>query len=315
MRNASIDSNDEFAKYGYDVSFSPRSYYCIPDQTLVMEDMSLQGYRLSERQTVFDLDKLQCMLKSLAMFHAAGFAYERTKSKELNKLFCLGEEYHDVLDEIYFTQYLGMKGNQLDWWKTSFDTIGKLIEELPKDEEYKKEFKELLKNSTVGKIFVTETKYPKTITHGDLWSNNMMFKFDGAKANSCCLVDYQLCRYFYPAMDVILAIHFNTDAAYRKKYEDELYRYYYNTLAEILNKYEYNLAEIMSLEDFYQTIKLVKKMLTECVNQGGDSLADAIFYKKDEISVDAYRKYPAFKKVIDESLSDLRDAMYNASKQ
>ncbi|GLV46358.1 uncharacterized protein CBL_20706, partial [Carabus blaptoides fortunei] len=163
----------EFAKYGYDTSFSPRSYYCIPDQTLVMEDIYLKGYRLPERQTVFDLDKLHCMLKSLAMYHAAGFAYERTKSKELNKPFCLGEEYYDVLEEIFFTQYRGMKGYVLDWWNKSFDTIDKLIDELPNDEDYKKEFKKLLKNSTVGKIFVTETKYPKTTTHGDLWSNNM----------------------------------------------------------------------------------------------------------------------------------------------
>ncbi|GLV37457.1 uncharacterized protein CBL_10577 [Carabus blaptoides fortunei] len=298
-----------------------------------MEDISLKGYRVPERQTVFDLDKLQCTLKSLAMYHAAGFAYERTKSKELDKPFCLGEEYNDVLDDVYFMQYRGMKGRVLDWWNTSFDTMDKLIDELPKDEEYKKEFKKLLKNSTVGKIFVTETKYPKTTTHGDLWSNNLMFKFDGAEACSCCLVDYQISRYFYPAMDVILAIHFNTDAAFRMKYEDELYRYYYITLGEILDKYKYNLVDIMSLEDFLETIKLVlvealtqvaavilviympKEKLTECVNQGGDSLADAIFFKKDALSVDAYRKYPAFKKVVDESLSDLRDAMYSAAKE
>ncbi|GLV37459.1 hypothetical protein CBL_10575 [Carabus blaptoides fortunei] len=121
------------------------------DQTLVMEDIYLKGYRLPERQTVFDLDKLHCMLKSLAMYHAAGFAYERTKSKELNKPFCLGEEYYDVLEEVFFTQYRGMKGHLLDWWKTSFDTMDKLIDELPKDEEYKKVFKKLLKNSTVGR--------------------------------------------------------------------------------------------------------------------------------------------------------------------
>ena len=68
------------------------------------------------------------------------------------------------------------------------------------------------------------------ISHGDLWSNNLLF----SDTNQCNLVDFQLFRYAPLAHDVIQLLYLTTTRDYRENNEFRLVEYYYATLKKSL---------------------------------------------------------------------------------
>lgn len=85
-----------------------------------------------------------------------------------------------------------------------------------------------------------------------------MFKYDNNLATNCCLLDYQIIRYSYPSVDVNLSIYSNTDAKFKEMHLNEMYQYYYDTLSEVIRNYGYSVNDFMTLEQYYDSLKLVK---------------------------------------------------------
>lgn len=73
------------------------------------------------------------------------------------------------------------------------------------------------------------------ITHGDCWTNNFLYKYDGNNAIvETCLVDFQLIRYGSPALDVANLIFCCTDKSLRQNHMKTLLQVYYKELLKSL---------------------------------------------------------------------------------
>lgn len=310
----------EFSKYDLDVSFAAKCYYCIPDKVLIMEDLSERGFRLAKRQT-FSKEQVKCLLKSLALYHGAGFAYESKKSKELGRQYNIFEEYSSFFEENFFTA----EGFSNDFLKNSISIIIKFIDLTNRSDEYKNKFKRLFYKTEVGKVFAEQpSELTKICTHGNLWSNNVMFNFLENTVKSCCLLDFQVIRYFYPAFDVLLAVHFNTDHTFLEQDYYELYDYYYSALTEILLKYNLLIDDVLPKQDFYTAFNLVEveamvqvisinivtslpKMIKS--NQETDKIKNRLDgFTKDECNI-AYKTDTKYRKIIDKNLECLYEAL------
>lgn len=321
----------EFSKYGLDVSFAAKCYYCIPDKVLIMEDLSERGFKLAERQTFFSKEQVKCLLKSLALYHGAGFAYETKQSKELGRQYNIFEEYSSFFEENFFTLYTSGEGFSNDFLKASISSIIKLIDLMDRSEGYKNQFKQLVDKTEIGKIFSNQSsELTKICTHGDLWSNNLMFNFLENSVKSCCLLDFQVIRYFYPAFDVLLAVHFNTDHTFIEKNYYELYTYYYSTLTEVLFKYNVIIDDVLSKEDFYKALNLVEvEAMVQVLSinivtflpaitlnetsknslKSNDDIKNKIDNFATDVSHVAYRTDEKYRKIIDKNLERLYEVL------
>ncbi|KAG8241074.1 hypothetical protein J6590_095164 [Homalodisca vitripennis] len=82
------------------------------------------------------------------------------------------------------------------------------------------------------KVFKPRKQAVNVLNHGDLWVNNMMFKYNSPETpDAVKLVDFQYPRYPSPAVDLIYYIWSSADGGVREtKYEELL-----NIYLQILN--------------------------------------------------------------------------------
>ncbi|GLV34704.1 uncharacterized protein CBL_09185 [Carabus blaptoides fortunei] len=107
-----------------------------------------------------------------------------------------------------------------------------MIDQLPCDDKYKEEFKRRLKLADLLSIFNEHSSGPeaelrKTCGHGDLWFNNVFYGYENFKAVECCLVDFQIMRYFHPTFDVLMFLYLNTNREFQNKHLTALLRLIY----------------------------------------------------------------------------------------
>jgi len=78
----------------------------------------------------------------------------------------------------------------------------------------------------------------EVLLHGDIWVNNMLFKWENGKPASVKLVDLQIVHEGDPTGDLAYFIYTGTDADFRKKYEDTFLQRYHDQFMEVCNAFE-----------------------------------------------------------------------------
>jgi thiamine kinase-like enzyme len=94
------------------------------------------------------------------------------------------------------------------------------------------------------------------LNHGDLWINNMMFKYDCGKPIDVKFVDFQNSHFGNPGQDLNYFFVSSVDNDSRNNY-DCLIKLYHSILEDRLNELEYD-QFIPSLEDVHVTLKRFK---------------------------------------------------------
>lgn len=92
------------------------------------------------------------------------------------------------------------------------------------------------------------------ILHCDLWSNNVMFKYDAdGGLEDAALVDFQVCYYGPPALDITYTLYTSSHKDVCELDWDMLIQYFYDELKSTLNKFNYS-KKIPSLMQFHTDI-------------------------------------------------------------
>lgn len=325
---------EEYKKLGYSNDFAPKCYYSKSKETLVMDDLKLEGFELFDRNQFYDVNHCQAALKSLANYHANAIAYEETKSKELGRPFKLNEG-NDVFFQEIFWILNDVDGAGIKFINKTIECYVAVTKIMPETQEWREIFKERAGKLNLAEIFWTPLPYRKTCGHGDLWSNNMMFKYSSGIPVHCCLLDFQLVRYHHPAYDAILILYSNTSRSFRKKNMKKLLDYYYDIFEDILAKYGYIASSILPREDFLkaaEALKIValfqgastrtltrlpKEITSKAVNSSdGNDLEDLWFEdERARIILDGCSKDDNFRSVIFDDIYDLNECLEELNKK
>lgn len=247
----------EYNSFGLDISFAPRCYYCKDDQMLIMENLIPKGFQLSKKNIIYDFDQCLTGIKALALYHGSSILYEEKMSQKLKKQFRLDREYSEIFKENYYCLDLEDEfGKQV--LEKSINSIKFIVDNLKNEKIYKTEFLESLAPNNILSCFITPTNYRKATGHGDLWYNNIFFKYDHSKAVQCKIIDFQVLRYMYPVYDVILFLYLNTNKEFRSKHLQSLFDYYYVQISEYFADRGHNISNIYSLNEYKESLKFVE---------------------------------------------------------
>lgn len=169
----------------------PEYFFGHENDIIILEDMAHAGFAMTDKFVSFDLQHCQIVMKTLAKFHAQSIIFEELEKKNVY------DEFSHCMQETLWP--LAQQGNS----KRMFDAAVKgstslfdFVENL--NDCDRRELKKILAAHSIdhAKKLIPSEKHRNVLCHGDLWSNNVLFKYKpNGKPEACCFIDFQLVRY------------------------------------------------------------------------------------------------------------------------
>lgn len=162
---------------------APDSYKCSRENTLVMEDLCEDGYKMANRRNQLDYEHCVATLRTLARFHALSVKIYQ-EDPELIK--SVASEFYVESNREKMAQFL----------EACYPVLAMAVESWGENAR----FAPFLREAGVciwEKVIklVQPSDHFNVLNHGDMWVNNILYKYneDGSVANAK-LVDFQLAR-------------------------------------------------------------------------------------------------------------------------
>lgn len=155
--------------YGDHEKLFPEAIYAdTKNSTLIFEDLKEKGFSLADRLNGVDQNHVDLVIRKIAKFHACSMVLVENGIENFNE-FRKPPFTDDGSSKKYFDGMSKAFLEQIQTW--------------PGYEMYVKKFENVQKwlpKETIS--LYGDTKYPiSVLAHGDLWVNNMMFKYDEEK--------------------------------------------------------------------------------------------------------------------------------------
>ncbi|XP_014364282.2 uncharacterized protein LOC106715496 [Papilio machaon] len=221
----------------------PKCYYLCKDyckEALAIQNMCEIGYLPFIHYMFLDVDHLIVSLKSLAKFHALSFIMESKETElfdEVKKI-CL------PLSENTNKRYIDILIDRLEKALLKFDNTN-----------YVPLLRNLKQNCTKYIEDVYSSSEKNCLCHGDIWKENILYKYKDNKPVSACLIDYQTARMSSPAFDVLYLITSSADSKLRQEHFSSLIDIYHSTLLEFVK--DANIKNVYSHRQLDQDLKIV----------------------------------------------------------
>ncbi|XP_049762484.1 uncharacterized protein LOC126088388 [Schistocerca cancellata] len=211
--------------------------YVASRQVLVLDDLSVLGFRTMDSRQLFDYDHCETILRTLAYFHATSIIYEEKQGSRGY----IQQKWSTEIDQDF---ELSKVDSLIDGWMVAgVEVIATLAEQVWPGEEGADIARRIRgKRREICHRFLKLRKpsavHRNVVCHGDFWASNVMVKYDASgKPESARLIDFQLVRYAPPVFDVMTILLLSTDQDFRDRHLHSLQQVYFSTLsAQIANE-------------------------------------------------------------------------------
>ncbi|XP_051158251.1 uncharacterized protein LOC127279758 [Leptopilina boulardi] len=215
------------------------------DEVLILEDVSYRGLR-AKKSKLLDYSHAVMALKHLAQFHAYGFILRVKKPELFEKTIKTIKEPAFFESDDYTKQY----GKLCDVAIKAIENEGTYYVE--KINKFRNNVFKYCLYDTNG----SNAEPFATITHGDFWTNNMLFKYnENSEPEDFCFLDFQMYRYASPILDIVYMLFICCTYEMRQIYYDELLKEYYKSFSEFLNKFHLNANQLFPYEIFMKQLQ------------------------------------------------------------
>ncbi|EDW58534.2 uncharacterized protein [Drosophila virilis] len=206
---------------------------------MLLEDLTLLEYRNANRVQQLDLVHTHITLQMLAKYHAAALVLKQRHPELLSRRF----------QTSFFTR--GPKG-YATLFTCLFRGLIRYVQTQPKlKPRYHAKLTRLLDNLMEygARAFDVNEDDFQTLTHGDCWTTNIMFQYDGkGQPTTVVPIDFQFSTRTSPILDLhyFFSTSLQVDVLAR---ETELVQYYFYELKRILGQFHYE-GKLPSLLEF-----------------------------------------------------------------
>ncbi|XP_058455856.1 uncharacterized protein LOC131433087 [Malaya genurostris] len=237
---------------GGTIELAPQLIYWsdVSSNLLVLEDLTVRGYSVENQQLGLNMEQSKMAIEKLAFFHAASAILITENPNELAK-YVKGTFHTDHKEKLkYFTSALTV--------------IGESAAELGINSNVANKLKALPQKALQKAIdaYGSDFQGLKVLNHGDLWTNNIMFKYNQTELVDAVFVDFQNCVVGSPIIDLVYFLTSSPSYDVLEKSKDELVYIYHETLSLLLQRLNYK-KTIPSLIDLQ--VELLKHGALEVI--------------------------------------------------
>ncbi|EDW02990.1 uncharacterized protein LOC6562380 [Drosophila grimshawi] len=271
------------------VRFGPKLYQCIrlPENALAFEDLGQLGYVMGSREAGLDEEHCRLVLERLAEFHASSMVLAILDPKIM-------EAYGDGMlspkclqEDRMLMRFFAGHGQQLHKLVSRWPGYERIAEKI---EKYLVQQREHLVRSQA-----VMDKEIRVLNHGDMWVNNILFKYDGKKqVQNAIFIDYQMSVWGSPGLDLNYFFYTSLELDVLKHKRPQLLRCYHNRMTATLRRldmgvpvpsYEQLLAEVHRREAFgffasYGILPIVSQDKAQTSDNNLENLSDENFAKQ-----------------------------------
>ncbi|XP_069690902.1 uncharacterized protein [Periplaneta americana] len=207
--------------------------------SILLEDLKVSGFRLAEKKSGLDLKHCLLVMRTIARFHAVSLVLHQ-KDPEIFKSFMVHALYtgKDTGMEAIITGGVSNAAREVETWPDFKEKFARKLYNL----------RDTAMEQWIAGIVRNENEF-NVLCHGDLWFNNMMFRYsdDTGEVEEVRFVDFQLTYWTSPVMDLQYFMHSSASAEVLE-HSEVLIQEYYSTLCEILTLLKHpHLQPTMSL--------------------------------------------------------------------
>ncbi|XP_034835821.1 uncharacterized protein [Maniola hyperantus] len=217
-----------------------RDSYC--KELIALQNMCADNYKPFVNSMFLDINHIRVALLSLARFHALSYIFE----KQDRRLYDMAKEFCVPITEKTNKRFMDILVDRLEKALVKFDNT----DFVP--------LLEALKHNCVSIIeSAANSVKSRCLCHGDIWKENILFKYEDNLPTSACMIDYQTTRICSPAFDVLYLIITSTTSSLRKEHFRYFLDTYHQTFEQTLEYANLNSEGIYSREMLEYDLKIV----------------------------------------------------------
>ncbi|XP_068156781.1 uncharacterized protein [Drosophila tropicalis] len=209
-----------------------------PHRALLMEDLSMKGYKMASRLNRLDEQHVRLVLNKLAKMQAASVIMQ-AETQSLNRF---DRGFFNQYTESFQTYFVGCLRACAEYLRSQpgYEQSAILLEQLAPH------------YMSLGlRCFRPEEDQLNVFTHGDLWTNNMMFKYENNEPIDVLLIDFQYAFWGSPTLDIHHLINTSATECVRSGKQMKMRCLYYETFREQLKRLKFKGKWSPSLKKFH----------------------------------------------------------------
>ncbi|GAB0088258.1 uncharacterized protein DMENIID0001_026520 [Sergentomyia squamirostris] len=210
--------------------------------SIVLEDLSFSGFKVPNRKVGLNTEQTLSVLGKMARFHATSIKINEMNPELMEKL--KKTSIHEYLNSfsIFFAVGIASLGEVASNWSGFKEIAIKL-----------KNLKSTIIENTLHE-YTKSSDGIKVLNHNDLWTNNLMLKYDSnGKIIDSTIIDYQFVYWGSPGIDLNFFMYTSVDNTLRKESWNFLIHHYHKILTSTLRNMEV-VTRIPTVADIHNEI-------------------------------------------------------------